>query len=58
MAHPDENGAWRGGAPPRAIFALQGHQPHHLAVDPRLKEEKEEIEPRARAARAKLSITT
>ena len=55
MAHPDENGALRGGAPPHAIFARQGHQPHHLAVDPRLKEE---IEPRARAARAKLSITT
>ncbi|MCH7540634.1 MAG: hypothetical protein IH999_09605 [Proteobacteria bacterium] len=55
MAHPDESGALRGGAPPRAILALHGHQPHHLAVDPQLKEE---IEPRVRAARAKLSITT
>ncbi len=55
MAQPDENGALRGGAPPRAIFALQGHQPYHLAVDPQLKEE---IEPRARVALAKFPITT
>lgn len=55
MAHPDEKGPGAEGAPPRAIFARQGHQPHHLAGDPRLKEE---IEPRARAALAKFSITT